>query len=208
MKPLLERFLGHEQTTNTQLGLHLPRVLHQRELEELSIARIRKTREPGQDPKYFIEFKGAKEGDTLFRISRRELSKPISEELYKALKHEATAGTIQKRRYCVSGTITVDSRVIPVVAQVDCLEAAGKNLRKVKTDFDTVDIELHDATHIHALRSGEHSFDFLRYCIELSSADTEAVKPLSTRRIAKKGLCDEAIEAIKNLITEAQRLHL
>jgi len=177
------------------------------DLSGLSIARIRRTREPGQEAKYFIEFKGEKGGSNTARISRREISEPITAKDYKALKERATAGILRKRRYSIPGTITIDGRSIAAVAQIDCLQAAGKKLHKVKTKFDTVDIELQDPAHIDALRSGHHSFSFLARSIELSANNGRLAKVLTTRRIAKNGLDPDAVKAIKKLESIAGRLH-
>jgi hypothetical protein len=203
VRPLLERFLNEEKRNATDDRNSMRIGTPPGEREDFSIARIRRTRYPKQEPTYFIEFKGAKEGDSGFRISRRELSLPISSKQYKALKEEATAGTLRKRRYSISGTLTVNGETIPAVAQVDCLQAAGKKLHKVAGKFDTVDIELNDPRHIHALRAGHHSFAFLQKCVELSAHDEKLGKSLTTRRLAKNGLHSDALKAIKKLEAEA-----
>lgn len=205
VRPLIERFLKETRRTSSDGGVSMRSDTADVDPANFSIARIRRTRFPKQQPTYCIEFKGAKEGDMGFRISRREVSLPISAKQYKALKEEATAGTLRKRRYSISGTITVNGESIPTVAQVDCLQAAGKKLRKVDTKFDTVDIELSDVAHIHALRRGHHSFHFLSSCVELSSRHETLGKPLTTRRLAKDGLHPEALKAIKQLEAEAQK---
>lgn len=175
--------------------------------EHFSSARIRRTRHPGARPEYQIEFKGSKEGEPTARISRREISFSITSAEYKALKEVATAGAVRKRRYSIPGTIQVNNKAIPVTAQVDCLLAAGKKLSRVEAQFDTVDIELHDTSHIHALRAGKHSFEFLQRCIELSALDKELIKPLTTRRIAKAGLEDNALKALKKLGAIVQQIN-
>ena len=167
--------------------------------DEFSSARIRRTRAAKESPSYSIEFKGSKEGEANLRISRREISYPITSAEYKSLKDEATAGAIRKRRYAIPGTITVNGQVIQVTAQVDRLQAAGRKLHKVEAEFDTVDIELHDTAHIHALRAGHHSFQFLENCIEISALDRKICKPLTTRRLAKHGLREDALKAVKTL---------
>ena len=167
--------------------------------EEFSSARIRRTRHPGESPIYHLEFKGSKVEEANVRISRREVSYTITSAEYKSLKEMATAGAIRKRRYSIPGIIQVDKEVMDVTAQIDCLQAAGKKLSKVEADFDTVDIELRNAAHIHALRSGHHSFPFLQDCVEISALDRKLFKPLATRRIAKAGLEDDAIKALKKL---------
>lgn len=208
VRPLLERFLGETNGSSTDRDLAINREIPLIERSDFSIARIRRTRYPGKQPTYFIEFKGAKTGDKGTRISRREISLPISAKHYKALKEEATAGTIRKRRYAVSGTITIAGVAIPAVAQIDSLQAAGKKLHKVTTKFDTIDIELGDPSHIHALRAGHHSFRFLSSCIELSSYNEKLGKPLTTRRIAKNGLQQDGLKAIKKLEEHADRLRV
>ena len=167
--------------------------------EEFSSARVRRICTPGELPDYYLEFKGSKEGFGDLRISRRELSLCISSAEYELLKGEATAGTLHKLRYAFPGTITVNGQMVSAVAQVDCLQAAGKKLHNLKDDFSTADIELLDLSHIHAVRAGQHSFTFLEHCIELSAFDKKLWKPLTTRRLAKKGLRDAAMKALKTL---------
>lgn len=199
VKSLVEMFLSNKGDPSN------PTALPPNESGEFSIARIRSTREPGQDATYFIEFKGSKEGVAGFRISRREVSEPISFRQYKALREDATAGSLRKRRYAIAGTITVNGTQIPALAQIDSLQAAGKELHKTSTTFDTVDVELQDTSHIAELRAGHHSFEFLHCCIELSAHNEAFAKTLTTRRIAKKGLHTDAVKAIKRLEAEAQR---
>ena len=167
--------------------------------EEFSSARIRRTRHPEERPIYHLEFKGRKVEEASVRISRREVSYTITSAEYKSLKEMATAGAIRKRRYAIPGIIQVDKEVLDVTAQIDCLQAAGKKLSKVVADFDTVDIELRNAAHIHALRSGHHSFPFLQNCVEISALDRKLFKSLATRRIAKAGLEEDALKALKKL---------
>jgi hypothetical protein len=207
INPLLKGFadvLGPRPAGNE---LRSARNARENELPDFSIARIRRTFRPGEQPHYFIEFKGAKEVTEGARISRREISHPISAKQYKALTETATAGIVRKRRYSISGTITIQGRPISAEAQIDCVQAAGKKLQKINTSFDTVDIELQDPSHIHALRAGRHSFPFLASCIELSSADKKLARPLATKRIAKRGLDPEALQAIKKLEGAAHRLN-
>lgn len=206
VRPLLEQFLIGRRSPSNHGEVALGGTTDRNELASLSIARIRRVRHPEQGPRYFIEFKGSKEGEEGARISRREVSREISAKQYEALKAEASAGTLRKRRYSISGTITVNGRTIPAEAQIDCLQAAGKELHKVSPTFDTVDIELLDPSHIHALREGHHSFEFLKNCIELSSHNKHLAKPLTTRRVAKWGLYREALKAIEQLEAQAHRL--
>ena len=205
VRPLLEKFLMRNRTDLNYGDREIGGTIDHSVFANFSIARIRIIRQPKQKPTYFIEFKGAKEGDEGARISRREISHEISAKQYAALKDNATAGTLYKRRYAISGTIAVSGEVIPAIAQIDCLQAAGKNLQKVSPAFDTVDIELRDPSHVHALRAGEHSFTFLQKCIELSSCNETLAKHLTTRRLAKKGIHPEAVKAIKKLEAEAQK---
>ena len=207
IKPLLERFLYGPGARSTGNELRVIRDVREDEIADFSIARIRRLFRPGQEPDYVIEFKGAKEVAEGARISRREISQPISAKQYTALTEKATAGIVRKRRYSISGTMTIQGKAIPAEAQIDCVQAAGKKLSKINTSFDTVDIELRDPSHIHALRAGRHSFSFLASCIELSSADPKLSKPLATKRIAKKGLNPEALQAIKKLEGAAHRLN-
>jgi CYTH domain-containing protein len=174
--------------------------------EEFSSARIRRTRHPGERPDYHLEFKGSKVEEENVRISRREASYTITSAEYKSLKEMAIAGAIRKRRYSIPGTIQVKNEVLHVTAQIDCLQAAGKKLKAVVAAFNTVDIELHNAAHIHALRSGRHSFSFLPNCVELSALDRKLVKPLTTRRIAKTGLEEDAIDALRKLEAVVQQM--
>jgi hypothetical protein len=167
--------------------------------EEFSSARIRRTRLPGEGPIYHLEFKGSKVEEANVRISRREVSYTITSAEYKSLKVMATAGAIRKRRYSIAGTIHVNKEVLDVTAQIDCLQAAGKKLSQVVANFDTVDIEICNVAHIHALRSGHHSFPFLKDCVEISALDRKLFKPLATRRIAKAGLEEDALKALKKL---------
>lgn len=205
VRPLLEKFFMCNRTGSNHRDSGIGIAIHHADLADVTIARIRKITQLKQAPKYFIEFKGAKEGDEGARISRREISREISAKQYEALKEDATAGTVRKRRYAIDGTITVRGTDFPAVAQIDRLQAAGKNLQKVSATFDTVDIELRNPSHINALRSGDHSFPFLRGCVELSAHHEKLAKPLTTRRLAKKGIHPDAVNAIKQLEAEAQK---
>ena len=204
--PLLERFFINQPLTVNDQELYLPAEVVRRELANISIARIRSVSEPGGEPAYFIEFKGPKVGAEGSRISRPELSKPITSKHYNTLAERATAGTVRKRRYELHGSITVEKSSVPRKAQIDYLEAAGKNGQTVNGDLYTVDIELLDPAHLSALRAGEHTFDFLGECIELDSHNDEIAKILTTRRLARNGLSLEAMHAIKVLEKRARAL--
>jgi hypothetical protein len=204
--PLLERFVINQPLTVNNQELYLPVEVVRRELADISIARIRSISEPGGETAYFIEFKGPKVGAEGSRISRPELSKPITAKHYKSLAERATAGIVCKRRYELHGSITVEKGSVPRKAQIDYLEAAGKRVQTVDRDLYTVDIELLDPAHLSVLRTGEHTFDFLSECIELDSHNDEIAKILTTRRLAKNGLSSEAMHAIKVLEKRARAL--
>lgn len=164
---------------------------------EFSSVRIRKTSFPSGKNAFQIEFKGKKDEVEGARISRREFGLDISESRFKQLRKDAVAGSIVKLRYEIDGYIMDQGRKIPVVAQVDNFKAAGRNLAALDAGFATVDIELPKAELVQALRRGEHSFSFLRGCVELTAQPKELQQTLATRRLAKFGLDAERLRALK-----------
>jgi len=173
--------------------------------EVFTSARIRRVRVPNGAITFYIESKGRKEGSDGSRISRREASATIEPETYKRLKERATAGILRKRRYTVSGAISTAHGVLPIAAQVDVLQAAGRKIRNLNVKFATVDIELGHHEHIRDLRAGRHSFKFLDECVELTAKRAKEQKILATRQIAKTGLGEEQLKLLKQLEREAEK---
>ena len=204
--PLVKEFIIKPHLKASEKGIDLPKELVWRELADISTARIRTISEPGGGSSHFIEFKGPKEGAEDCRISRLEIQRPITLKAYKALAERATAGSVRKRRYHVEGAIIIDGTSIPRVAQIDSLEAAGKDLREASKHFSTVDIELLDPGHIRSLRDGSHTFPFLHTCVELLSHSDEHAHMVTTRRLAKKGLSDDVLKAVQEIETQALML--
>lgn len=166
--------------------------------EAFSTARIRRVTHPSGDVTHLLEFKGAKEDVLGSRISRREFGIEIPERVFLALKGDATAGSLIKRRYHIQGRTTGGTNY-PLVLQVDILEEVGHPLRKLSKEFCTADIEVRDLRLIKTIRAGHHTLPFLSECVELSATN----HILSNRRLAKRGFDEEQRNALSKITASA-----
>jgi hypothetical protein len=173
---------------------------------EFSSARVRKATLPSGKESFQIDFKGKKDEVQGSRIYRREFGLEISQTRFKQLRKEALEGSIVKIRHDFGGYIIDRGRRIPVVAQVDHYKAAGSPLAELKTEFATVDIEIPKAELIQALRRGDHSFSFLKECVELSTQSEDLQRALATRRLAKFGFDAERLTALEEIKEIAKKL--
>ncbi len=173
---------------------------------KFSSARVRRIRDEKEREEFMLEFKGPKENAGGARISRLEFSVPISESLFDKLKDEATAGSLKKRRYVLSGRIEGPEGYEQVEGHLDILRRAGIGLPRVRPEVATIDIELPSARLLPGLRGGRHSFKFLAECVEISRLDPETQGLISNSTLAEKGVDGSRREAFRELQHEAERL--
>ncbi len=166
--------------------------------DQLTSARIRRTKEKDGPDKYELEFKGQKEAVHGALISRCELGIEISKELYKDLLPEATDGALKKRRYEIAGRITNGGASEKIHGHLDALRKAGNSLERLPEPFWTIDIELTNTSLFKPLRAGRHNFDFLSQCIEIGTLDDDLRRSLRNSSIAKKGIPDWALDKAKD----------
>lgn len=174
--------------------------------DQLTSARIRRSKEKDGPSKYELEFKGQKEEVHGALISRCELGIEISKELYEDLLPEATDGALKKRRYEIAGRITDGGTSVKILGHLDALRRSGNSLEKLMEPFWTIDIELPDTSLFKRLRAGNHNFDFLPQCIETGTLDNSLRKSLRNSSIAKKGIPDWALEKAKDEAEKVQKM--
>lgn len=157
--------------------------------DELTSARLRRS-ETSRGTLFSIDFKSRKQEGELGRLSRFEVSIPLSFEQYTCFSTRATTGTIEKLRYSLSGVVMPDTKhEMEVTAEVDIIMRAGGKGKLVDPSFALVDIELPDESLVKAMRAGFHTFDLLESkVVELTAASQDLQDVLSSRRMAKHGV--------------------
>lgn len=161
---------------------------------ELTSARVRRTKEKDGPSRYELEFKGQKEEVHGALISRCEFSIEISKDLYDDLLPDATDGALKKRRYDIAGRISDSGTLVKVHGHLDSLRRAGNSLERLPEPFWTIDIELPTTSLFRPLRSGRHNFSFLKQCVEIGTLDNDLRRSLRNSSIAKKGIPNWALE--------------
>ena len=179
---------------------------HVRDHQEFSSGRIRRTKDKSGSCVYELEFKGPKEDAHGALISRREFGVRISKELFEDLLPEATAGALKKRRYEIAGKIVQAGTLVKAYGHLDVLRRAGNDLEKLPRPFCTIDIELRSPTLIRPLRAGNHSFKFLRECLEINGLDNDLRETLSNRAIARSGLAGHVVEQVQEEAEDLERM--
>lgn len=168
--------------------------------DELSSARLRRSEGPAGTV-FSIDFKSRKFEGAGGRISRIEISIPLSFEEYCSRLGNATSGTLEKLRYSIQGSVTMPGGdELALKAEVDLVCRAGNKGKRVDPSFALVDIELPDGQIALRMREGKHSFEILKSgALELIQAPAELAEVLSTKRMAKHGLGRDERQAIGKL---------
>ncbi len=179
---------------------------HVRDHQEFSSGRIRRTKDKAGSCVYELEFKGPKEDAHGALISRREFGVRISKELFEDLLPQATAGALKKRRYEIAGKIVQAGAPVKAYGHLDVLRRAGSTLEKLPQPFCTIDIELPSPTLLLSLRAGDHSFKFLRECVEINCLNNDLRGTLSNRALARVGLAAHALEQVQQEADELERV--
>ncbi len=177
-----------------------------KDVGEFTSGRVRCSKGPDGSVKHELEFKGPKESVYGAPISRREFSISISEDLFDLLVPMATAGALKKRRFELDGQVRPRGGACPATAHIDITRRLGNSLKKIDPYFCTVDIELSSTTHLSALRLGDHSFPFLKECVEISTLSRKLRGDLSNSALARHGLDSDRREAISAVRDEAEHL--
>lgn len=169
--------------------------------QEFSIARIRATKASSGGASYELEFKAPKVVQGGRKLSRLILPAPISlcKDEFEDLKRDATEGTIIKHRYTKQGLLGSGSSAVRCYAEIDEFIAGGVPLKRLSRPFVTLDIELPDDNFTSYLVSGEHSFDFLDRCVDMTWVNSEICSPLSNRKVARQGLGNKQMKALSTL---------
>jgi hypothetical protein len=175
---------------------------------EFSIARIRSVKSALGETSYELELKAPKLRCGEAKLSRLILPAPIplSKKEFEDLAQDATGGTIVKRRYTKEGFVGTGRSATRCSAELDEFLAGGVPLRRFKTPFITLDIEIPDDTLASQLISGEHSFPFLDRCIDMNYVNTELCSSLSNRKVARNGLGSKQMKTLKTLERMLQML--
>lgn len=173
--------------------------------KKFSSARLRKVTRVGKTPRYFLELKSNKTGPSSLKLSRAELSVPLSRSDYIRLLPSAHAGLVRKKRLIFEGEISVSGdRTIPCRLQVDYWLKAGKRIPSgtpsQKFGFVTADLELPSQKLARLVRLGRHSISMLDKSMELSALPAEQQSILSNRRLACKGFDKDARSQIRRLL--------
>jgi hypothetical protein len=163
--------------------------------------RVRKIQSDAGETYYLQAKAKLPDGEAAQKI---EIGTEISEEEYKSLRDyskAAQAGMIKKYRYKIEGELNDGSEVMPVTAEVDVVLKAGPKGEKVRTKFPiaSVDIEVSDLSHLALLRSGHHSFEFLKGQVILTDADPKLRKALSTSGLGRKGVSARTEQALEEI---------
>lgn len=181
LKGLLKRFCVHALVAGA---------------DTFTSARVRKTRHPEETVSYDIEFKGPKEKLHGLRISRAEFGLPLTRSEFKELRGDATAGMVRKLRYEVEGSIRLDRKDVPTIAQIDLFKWAGSPTRPLKQEYITVDIELNEELLVTPFLKGKHTFSFLSECVDMVSSGKKIRRHLSSTEVARHGLGKKQLSAL------------
>ncbi len=181
LKGLLKRFSVHALVADA---------------DSFTSARVRKTQHPRGEVSYDIEFKGPKEKLYGLRIARAEFGLPITRSEFKELRAKATAGMVRKLRYEVAGTIRLEGKDVPTIAQVDVFKMAGSPPRRLKQDYVTVDVELSEERLFAPFWNGQHTFSFLSDCVDMVSNGKKIRRHLSSTEVARHGLSKKQLAAL------------
>ncbi|MCI5064153.1 hypothetical protein MRY87_00355 [bacterium] len=146
---------------------------------------------------YFLTVKGRL--PDLLPTERIELPLALSEETYRALLPQATAGTITKDRYVaqVNGPEDALSLEIDIPHSRFVSDGEVEDLRTLDLAF--LEVELATRTLDDVMRAGLHEIDLLRRAIDISKDNPDHAhfrKPLSWSRLARKGLRDPKLQRI------------
>lgn len=177
----------------------------QRELnpKDFTRPRIRMTEKSGS-AEFALQIKGAKEGEKNARVICPELSIPIDRVLFERLLGHYRFGGLEKLRLPVTGYVVgAAGQLCPVKADVDQLLRVGpvehgrpRDDLQGKIDFLLADIELPNIEWLNPVRNRKHSFSFLESAVELTACKGSLRKALSSRRLARCGFDDRAMEAV------------
>ena len=181
---------------------------------KLSSARIRKTAtlSPSgamQDLEYTLDIKGPKEFGIDAFEGRAEYSVNIDNKRYESLKPAADRGCMLKKRYSLTGEATNTVRgkrnIHPASLEIDVLIHAGFERREKsplseRHNFVAFDIEVGSSEALRLVNDGRHSFSHITDCATpFSELPTLLQSALGTRRMAKAGLDDKALKALRKL---------